>query len=79
MLTVVKIRIELLDYWEGKRGRGTGETLFLSPNKDAPEERVQELAELGMIRALPMVGASSSLPQTCYLTPGYLNLIRPGV
>ena len=49
------IRIEILDYWEGKRGRGTGETLYLSLNKDAPEERVQELAELGMIRALPMV------------------------
>ena len=33
---VFKIRIELLDYLEGKRGRGTGETLYLSPNKDAP-------------------------------------------
>jgi hypothetical protein len=76
---VFKIRIELLDYWEGKRGRGNGETLYLSLNKDAPEERVQELAELGMIRTLPMVGASSSLHQTCYLTPGYLNLSRLGV
>ena len=28
----------------------------LSLNKDAPEEQVQELAELGMIRTLPMIG-----------------------